>query len=228
MLKLIRLEFEKTRFGGYMLSAFITSLVLLALSLVVAFVPDEMNEGEITMQTLLQINFMLSQSAFIVFSSAVLARLVIEEYRTKTIQMLFTYPVQRKKLITAKLFIVACWTFGTITLSTLLISFISYLVNDNFHAIPNDLTVHFLYEHSIQVLASAAAASGISMIPLWFGMLRKSVPATIISAVALMPFLNSGSNFTTLSSMMTIYIALACVGAIVAWVSIRKVETADL
>ena len=43
---------------------------------------------------------------FIIFASVILSRLVIDEYKNKTIQLLFMYPLQRKMLMRAKLAIV--------------------------------------------------------------------------------------------------------------------------
>lgn len=46
---------------------------------------------------------------FIIFSSVILSRLVIDEYKNKTIQLSFMYPLQRKMLMSAKLTIVFCF-----------------------------------------------------------------------------------------------------------------------
>ncbi|MCZ4150352.1 bacitracin ABC transporter permease, partial [Escherichia coli] len=48
----------------------------------------------------------LIRITFIIFASVILSRLVIEEYKSKMIQVLFTYPQQRKKMMQAKLLIV--------------------------------------------------------------------------------------------------------------------------
>ena len=48
----------------------------------------------------------LIRITFIIFASVILSRLVIDEYKNKTIQLLFMYPLQRKMLMSAKLTIV--------------------------------------------------------------------------------------------------------------------------
>lgn len=228
MLKLIRLELEKTKFSSYLISALITMIALAGLSLLIHLVPTEPGDEAMTMKSLLDLNNVLSQTTFIIFSSVLMARLVIEEYRNKTIQLLFTYPVNRKKLLTAKLLIVAMWTFLSVILSTLVLSMVSLTINHLFNVIEHDLTNEFFVQFVIKTLVSAIAAAGMAMIPLFFGMLRKSVPATIVSAVVMISLISSGGDGFTLSSIVYIPIGLAIIGAAVAWMSIRKIETADL
>lgn len=59
---------------------------------------------------------------FIIFSSVILSRIVIDEYRNKTIQLLFSYPLKRKKLMQAKLSIVFGFCF--LVLLSLLLSLV--------------------------------------------------------------------------------------------------------
>ena len=42
------------------------------------------------------------KATFIIFASVLIARFIIEEYKSNTITVLFMYPINRKKLIIAK------------------------------------------------------------------------------------------------------------------------------
>ncbi|MGV2644578.1 ABC transporter permease subunit, partial [Clostridium perfringens] len=63
---------------------------------------------------------LLCRAVFIVFASVLLSRFIIEEYKNKTISLLFTYPVERKKLIMAKMLLALALTFGAMLISTLI------------------------------------------------------------------------------------------------------------
>ncbi|MDI3410257.1 ABC transporter permease subunit [Bacillus sonorensis] len=47
------------------------------------------------------------RSVFIVFAGVLIAKLIIGEYKNRTITVMFTYPVSRKKLMAAKLLLTA-------------------------------------------------------------------------------------------------------------------------
>nr|MDH3155734.1 ABC transporter permease [Bacillus licheniformis] len=61
---------------------------------------------------------------FIVFAGVLIAKLVIGEYKNRTITVMFTYPVSRKKLMATKLPLTGGLTFLTMIVSELILAFI--------------------------------------------------------------------------------------------------------
>ena len=57
-----------------------------------------------------------------IFASTLIAKLIIGEYKFKTITLAFMYPISRKKLMVAKLAIVMLFTFSMIIISNALIT----------------------------------------------------------------------------------------------------------
>ncbi|MNR47136.1 hypothetical protein D3C85_1661970 [compost metagenome] len=74
----------------------------------------------------------------------------------------------------------------------------------------------------------AVSAAGISLIPLFFGMRRHSVPFTIVSAVLIVSLLSSNNNGFALSNVIAIPIALCFIGILIAYMTIRNVDTKDV
>lgn len=142
--------------------------------------------------------------------------------------LMFTYPISRKKLIAAKLMIVSVWTFLAIIVSNLILTGALVLANSFYGYIPGTLEMDVLIRHGLKVLFHAAASAGLSLIPLFFGMWKKSVPATIISAVLLVSIINSDTGGFTLSSIVAVPIVLAVIGVLIAYLSIYNIDRTDL
>ena len=77
------------------------------------------------------------RATFTIFASVIIVKLIIDEYKNKSIDVLFTYPIKRKKIITAKLAIVFAFTFVNVLFSTLFLEGIVYLADVNFNIIPS-------------------------------------------------------------------------------------------
>ncbi|MNH42650.1 hypothetical protein D3C79_1043880 [compost metagenome] len=75
---------------------------------------------------------------------------------------------------------------------------------------------------------NAIAASGISLIPLYFGMRKYSIPTTIISSIIIVSVTSSNSGNFTLNDIIIIPITLAIVGLGIAYLAIRNVEKVDV
>lgn len=230
MLNLIKLEWKKHKFRGSWLGFIIVNaFMLFTFGVIYA---DPMSIAE-------EINFNSYAGAFaiidtfvriifIVYASVLLAKFVIEEYKNKTMVLMFTYPISRKKLIAAKLMIVSVWTFLAIIVSNLILTGALVLANSFYGYIPGTLEMDVLIRHGLKVLFHAAASAGLSLIPLFFGMWKKSVPATIISAVLLVSIINSDTGGFTLSSIVAVPIVLAVIGVLIAYLSIYNIDRTDL
>ena len=166
---------------------------------------------------------------FIIFASILLSKFIIEEFRNKSITVLFMYPFPRKKLIGAKMLIVFTFTFFFIVLSNVLIIAGFYLFNQYSQLVQDELTSTMLINKLIQILINALTASSISLIPLYFGMRKYPVPTTIISSilVATLLYSGNGSEFS-LSTIPFIPILIAIIAAWIDYSVIRKIEERDV
>lgn len=229
MRKLISLELKKVKMSVYLRGALITNLIimLVSTSMVMMTIPDiDINSKSFVL--LFTMVDAIVRSTFIVFSAVLLSKFIIEEYRNKTMMLMFMYPINRKKLIISKLIIVMSFTFTAIVLSTVFQDLYIVILNKFLRFTDEIMTTSLVMDLAKNTLISAITSMGIGLIPLFFGMRKKSVPATIISSVILISIIGSGSNGFTLSSIIIIPISLCVIGCIIAYGSIRNIEHVDL
>ncbi|MGK9430539.1 ABC transporter permease [Bacillus atrophaeus] len=229
MWNLMRIELKKMKLGWYARGAIIANLILLGFLWMVSYV--EKIEGEETMQTIDE-SFLiigtLVRGVFIIFGAVLIARLVISEFKNKTILVLFTYPVNRKKLLASKLMIAFGLTFITILISNVFVAFAFFFLNSIYHMIPGEVTSDIVSQQAVKMAVFAFGAAGTSLVPIYFGMRKYSVPATIISSVIIVMAMSSTTSEFSLSSIVYIPLSLAAVGLIFSYLAVRKVDKTDV
>lgn len=229
MSNLMRLEMNKFKLGSYIKSAIITNFIVAAVLVAALFISKA--EGELAFQnypeSLSAIDSMV-RGTFIIFASTLISKLIIGEFKNKTITTLFLYPINRKKLIAAKLAIVILFTFCSIIISNVFITTVFSFIGNSFNLIPGTLTVAMIAQHMPSVLMNAIAASGICLIPLYFGMKKYSVPKTIISSILIVLVVSSNNAGFSLNDIIVIPISLALIGIGFAFFTIRNIEKLDV
>jgi len=227
--KLIRLEIKKFKLTSYIKTVFIANFVVLALLCILYFGDNADGNNPFATYTSSFVTFgSLIQAIFTIFASVLIARLFVDEYKSNSISLMFMYPISRKKIMMAKLIIVAVFTFATIFLSNILIGAVFYAADAYLHFVPNPLTAPELAKGFVNMTLKAIASSGMGLIPLYFGMKKKSVPATIVTAIVLVSISSSTINGLDISTFMAVPIILAIVGCLIAFFSIQNIEKADV
>ena len=229
MLKLMKLEMRKVKMWKYAKGAVIANIVIIALLGIMVFASK--SEGDIEFNsfafTFSMVDTMV-KATFIIFASVLLARFIIEEYKSNTITVLFMYPINRKKLMIAKLLIVVSFTFVSTVLSNIFIDSVLAIVNNFYNFIPDKLNISLIITSFMKISFNALASTGMALIPLYFGMKKKSVTATIVSAVLIVSIVCSNNGGYTLSSIIAIPITLSIIGIFIAYLSIRNIEHVDV
>ncbi|WP_155592626.1 ABC transporter permease [Lysinibacillus cavernae] len=229
MLNLMRLEMKKYHLGSYVKNAVIANLVILGLMFMILFISKiEGDPGLENYEVALSVIDSFVRAVFIIFAATLIAKLIIGEYKFKTITLAFMYPISRKKLIAAKLAIVMLFTFSMIIISNAIITTIFCIVSDRFELIPDVLSNSLIIQHIPSVFMNAIAASGIALIPLYFGMRKYSIPTTIISSIFIVAVTSSNTGNFTLNDIIIIPITLAIIGLGIAYLAIRNVEKVDV
>ncbi|MDR6552444.1 ABC transporter permease [Paenibacillus qinlingensis] len=220
--KLIKLELKKTKWRGLLLSAVITNLMV-ALWVVSSDVP---NNGVRSYDRVFQSIMNYSGVTFIIFASVLMSRMIIDEYRNKTITLLFAYPVPRKMIFLAKLIIIGTWTFVTELLNNIFVVISLLIANSHYHYITEPLTTERLQQEAIRMLIFAFACASVALIPLYLGMIRKTMPALIISS-----FLLSNAAMVIVNNLSVedgygnfVMAALLCfaLGVLMAYAGVRR------
>ncbi|PEY34307.1 hypothetical protein CN354_17790 [Bacillus cereus] len=228
MLQLIKLEIKKSKLGWYIKGAIIANIVMVAMLFFVSYVSQI--EGDVELgnpQGILLMASAMVRGTFIVFAGVLIAKLVIEEYKNKTILLMFSYPINRKKIIASKLLITAILTFITVLLSNIFIVGVFFTVNSYMLVIPNTITIDELIQEGIKVVPFSIAAAGAGLIPLYFGMRKYSVPTTIVSSLIVVMIACQSQPEFSLATFLPLHLALAAMGIMIAYYGIRNIENED-
>ncbi|PDZ67630.1 hypothetical protein CON30_13125 [Bacillus cereus] len=229
MLRLMKLEMKKFKLGWYVRGAIIANIAILALLIFTSIVSQIEGEPEMRdPQMVLLMASTLVRATFIIFGSVLIARLIIGEYKNKTILLMFSYPINRKKMMVSKLAITATVTFITVILSNILVVGVFFGIDSYFSILPNSFTVDQLTREGINLVPLAIATAGISLIPLYFGMRKRSVPTTIVSALIVVSIaINNNPMFST-ATFLPLQLALAAIGVVIAYYGIKNIEKEDI
>lgn len=228
MLNLIRLELKKSKLGWYLKGAVIANLLIIALVSLLPYAEETNSKVFLDMEEAMMAVGIFVRATFIIFASVLIAKLIIDEYKNKTITVLFTYPVKRTKLMLAKIVIISAVTFLAIVISNI-IDVCGFLIVNHFaEYVEASITADFIVEELTRITVYALASAGMGLIPIYFGMRKKSVPATIISSLLVVAIFNSNNQGFNLSSIIAIPLAAAAIGFIIALLSIRRIDSADI
>ncbi|SFB33599.1 ABC transporter permease [Clostridium frigidicarnis] len=229
MTNLIKLELRRFNLKNHVFGVMIANIVILFFSVFMTYM---LSMGEIPQTNLpsveldtISISSMLMKATFLVWESVLIATIIIEEFRSKTMSLLFTYPINRKKLIATKLVLILLVTFVSIAISELfqnicifgiskILSFVSYGIT------PKDV---------FNVVITTITATLLGMLPLYIGMIRKSTIATIISSIFIVSIVvNAQVGTGGLISIIPISLALGAIGVFFATIAIKNIVNNDL
>ncbi|KFN01899.1 ABC transporter permease [Bacillus clarus] len=228
MLWLMKLEIKKFKLGWYVKGAIIANIVILALLIFASYVAQIEGDPELRdPQTILLMASAMVRGTFIVFAGVLIAKLVIEEYKNKTILLMFSYPINRKKMMVSKLFITVILTFITVILSNIFVVGIFFTVDSYLSILPNSLTVDQLIQEGIKLVPLAIATAGTSLIPLYFGMRKYSVPTTIVSSIIVVVIAINNQPMFSIATFLPLQLAFAAIGMAVAYYGIKNIERED-
>ncbi|MGE7694656.1 ABC transporter permease [Lysinibacillus sp. NPDC094177] len=228
MLKLLKLEMKKFNLHWYVKGAIIANIIITAVVCSVIYIAQR--EGDLPISTYQDVYVLIGASVratFIVFASVLIAKLVIEEYKNRTILIMFSYPVSRKKLIASKLTLIAFLTVSTMIVSNIVVAGLFFFINIYFPIVPFTLTANQFIGEVISMVPFAIASTGTSLIPLYFGMRNHSVPATIGSSLLVVAIACSYNPDISLVTFIPLQLGLSAVGVIIAYLGIRNIENVD-
>jgi len=231
LLKLLRLEWKKNCIAGYF-KGLISCIVgiLAAVVLMALGSGDEQVFRDYT--DFMSLTNILIRIVFIIFSSVILSRLVIDEYKNKTVQLLFTYPLKRKKIILAKLSLVFGFCLFSIIIATFMINIAVYFLNPMMNLFDTPVEIQEMVATIPSTFVNAFMMAGVSLIPLYFGMRRKSTASTITSAVLIGFVINAtvsnGDSSASLFQFVGVPIIMCLLGLIIGYLSYYKVDKVDL
>lgn len=233
MLKLMKLEWKKHRLSRYFKGIAICIVSIFVATALMAW--GSKAEGEQMFSDyagFMSLTNIFIRTTFMIFSAVILSRLVIDEYKSKTMQLLFSYPLERKKIMQAKLAITFGFCFFTTILSTCIINILIFFLNPIIVFFETPVTMAQIIATIPATFLTAFMMAGISLVPLYFGMRKKSTPTTITSSIVIGLLINStvtnGEGQISLFDFIVVPIALCLLGLTIGYLSYHKVNKMDV
>lgn len=233
--KLIKLEWEKYEIGKYIRNAAILIVLLVIFNYAMTFLgiandPDtgvpDMAFSNMGVSTNVEL---LTDITFLIFAAAMHATFIIGAYKNKTMNLMFLYPLSRKKIMTAKMLAVCIFCFAGIVIAKLAcygVSNLGFMMGQkaSFPMDYNMLSVSFY----IQLLIRSAATISISLLALLSGMIAKSSKVTVISSFLLIILMQGNVGGATLKDNLAVPIVLMAISVLAAILMVQRVEKKDV
>lgn len=209
MTHLLKLELKKFRLSRKILFAFFA--VTFCILFITVSLVDSMTDPEQTKDTFestfLVIGLLVS-FIFMVYSSVLTSSFIISEYNQRTITILFSYPLNKKLLVAAKMIIIT-----TFTAAAMLFGYVcccGYIIGMDaaFDMLEGSFRTSYLAEWIPMAITSVIVCSILTWWPLVIGLIRKSVPDTIVSSFGCR--ISPSGNHCKESDKPREYMAAAC------------------
>ena len=184
MFQLIELEIKKYKLKKYIKGVIIAIICVMAF-LTMSFIDSKINTPQDLdkyKSVIWMINVLITDVSLI-FSSTIIAKIIIGEYRNKTILVMFSYPISRKKIMLSKLIIVAVFAMAVILIGNTLCILYTVILDSIVDVVAGSFSFNYISAASLSFLGFTVMGGILSLIPFYVGMRKKSAPSTVVTAV---------------------------------------------
>ncbi|RKI29631.1 ABC transporter permease [bacterium 1xD8-6] len=233
MLKLVRLEWKKNNIGKYLGGVIIMAALLGLFVFALAFLGIA-NDSDGTLDAAPGTDVisapieLFTSMAFLIYTSVMLASFIVSAYKNKTMNLMFSYPIKRQKIIASQM--IAVWTFNFAALIlTKLAIYMCVFFGAKFmqSSFVVDFSIGSLSFY-IQLILKSVVIVSMSFIALFVGMAFKSSKATIVTSFLLIFLTQANIGDFTMAGNAVFPIILTAISLLFAALSIVNVESKDL
>lgn len=233
MLKLVRLEWKKNNIGKYIKGVIIMAALLGLFVFALAFLgiandPDGTLDAAPGTDVISAPIELFTSMAFLIYTSVMLASFIVSAYKNKTMNLMFSYPIKRQKILASQM--IAVWTFNFVALIlTKLAIYMCVFFGAKFmqSSFVVDFSIGSLSFY-IQLILKSVVIVSMSFIALFVGMALKSSKATIVTSFLLIFLTQANIGDFTMAGNAVFPIILAAISLLFAALSIVNVESKDL
>lgn len=229
VIKLIKLEWKKYNNGkGLITAAFIMTAIL---ALFIVGTAGELHSAEtieIYGKSMIDATVdIFTHISYIIFTGVMLAIFLVGAYEKRTINLMFSYPIKRRKIMLSK--VLAVWIFSYIALviSKLLIYAVLLTTKSFTHLSAADIPMGSL-TFWLNLFLSSAAMVSIAFIALPIGLKFRSSKAAIVAAVIIACLTQGNIGSFTLADSVPFYGFLFVLAAASVVLTVYDVETRDV
>ena len=229
------MELKKNKISTYIIAGIIIAITILGFLFLFAYAPlIEPNDKDMQIfsgyNNLIPLFGVFNMAVFCVMSAVMYSRFIIEDYSGKRPILLFSYPVSRKRIILPKLSIVCGFTIISMLISNFTV-FLTFGITENFiHLVGKAFTLSIMLQVLESTLIMSLIAASIGIAAAGIGFIKKSVPATIVSAVLIASLMcnivvNASLNRVTMYILTAVMIL---VGAVFSMFLIKKINIMEV
>lgn len=224
MFELINLEWKKNKIIKYIRNAAIMTAILLACivgmagELAADISMEAYGRSAINASVDLFVNM-----CYIIFTGVMLATFVVGAYEKRTINLMFSYPISRKKILLSKIFAVWIFNFIAMVISKVLCYALLLMVK-----VPSDTIRFSSLSFWLDILIGSAAMVSVTYIALLIGTKMKSSKATIIASVILVCLTQGNIGTYTLKDNIPFYAILLVLSVLSVFLIVYNAENKDV
>ena len=234
MWKLIKLEYRKNNIKKYLWGAVAAAVLLGIFMFALAFlgiandpdtgVPDAAPGNEVISASV----ELFTSMVFLVFTSVMLSTFIVSAYKNKTMNLMFSYPIKRQKIIASQMAAVWIFNFTALVLTKLLL-YSTILIGSRFMAssVILDYQMGSLGFY-IKLLLKSAVIVSMSFIALFTGLAMKSSKAVIVTSFLLIFLTQANVGDFTLADNAVFPVILTLISLLFAFLSVCGAEKKDL
>lgn len=233
MLKLIRLEWKKNNVGKYIRNACVLAVLLCLFIYALAFLgiandPDGTLDAAEGMDTISSSIELFTSMSFLVFTGVMLASFIVSAYKNKTMDLMFSYPIKRQKILASQM--AAVWIFN-VTALVLTKLLIYGCVAIGAEKMPSAFEIDFDMGSTgfyIQLVVKSAVIVSMGFVALFVGLKMRSQAAVIVASFVLILLTQANIGDYSLAGNAVFPLVLVAVSVVFAVLSVWKVEKRDL
>lgn len=189
--RLFSLELERNSLRPYQTAVTVSTFFILGFIYLMAAIP-QIDPGDSDAELFGSYNFVIGltlvvmMGIFSVISATMSSKFIVDEYRGKKAILLFSYPINRKKIMETKILLVFLFTVGSMLISGAIVLAV-FMITESFVPISKDIvSLGLILTSIIYLVCYALIAAFCGIVSSWIGFRKQSVIATIVASCIIM------------------------------------------
>lgn len=233
MLKLIKLEWKKNNIGKYIRNALILAGCLCLFVFALAFLgiandPDGTLDAAEGMNAISAPIELFTSMSFLIFTSVMLSSFIVSAYKNKTMNLMFSYPIKRQKILASQMLAVWLFNFAALVLTKLAVYLCIFAGSK---CMPSSFFIDFNIgdlSFYLQLILKSGVIVSMSFIALFIGMIKKSSKTTIVTSFLLIFLTQANVGDFSMAGNALFPVVLTALSFLFAFLSIYNAERKDL
>src|SRR5690625_2866671 len=190
MTRLMKLEIQKHSVGMYIQASAIITILMIGLIYLFAYVPQfDPNDPDLFIfegyNNVIKLYGVVNMTIFCVFACVIYSRIIIEAYKGKQLILLFSYPINHKKILISKIATVTLFISVSMIVSNIIVFSTFFTTESISPIIVEPLSDTFILNALKTTSTMVVSTVSLSIIATGIGFYTKSVPTTIITGIIL-------------------------------------------